>query len=143
MPPANIFKFTLVFKTFFSAESREKVSKRITDNLVPTSGDKIKLLTREDIMNYGRGKGTILESAALQALPAEDPRRLITEEDAIARAAADRIFEVSVAVRRAKKEKQTKLEEEAAAKATEDSPAQPVQMDTDSVDAMIYLQDYP
>ena len=143
MPPANIFKFTLVFKTFFSAESREKVSKRITDNLVPTSGDKIKLLTREDIMNYGRGKGTILESAALQALPAEDPRRLITEEDAIARAAADRIFEISVAVRRAKKEKQTKLEEEAAAKATEDSPAQPVQMDTDSVDAMIYLQDYP
>ena len=143
MPPANIFKFTLVFKTFFSTESREKVSKRITDNLVPTSGDKIKLLTREDIMNYGRGKGTILESAALQALPAEDPRRLITEEDAIARAAADRIFEISVAVRRAKKEKQTKLEEEAAAKATEDSPAQPVQMDTDSVDAMIYLQDYP
>ena len=87
---------------------------------MPTSGDKIKLLTREDIMNYGRGKGTILESAALQALPAEDPRRLITEEDAIARAAADRIFEISVTVRRAKKEKQTKLEEEAAAKATED-----------------------
>ena len=68
---------------------------------------------------------------------------MITEEDAIARAAADRLFEISVAVRRAKKEKHNKLEEEAAAKATEDSPAQPVPIDNDSVDAMIYLQDYP
>ena len=75
LPPANIFKFTLVYKTFFSLENRDKVSKRVLDNLVPTSSDKIKLLTREDIMNYGRTKGTILDTAALQALPMEDPRR--------------------------------------------------------------------
>ena len=40
----------------------------------------------------------------------------------MARAAADRIFEISVLVRRAKKEKYAKLEEEAAAKATEEQP---------------------
>ena len=113
LPPANIFKFTVICKTFFSLENREKVSKRVLENLVPTSGDKIKLLTREDIMTYGRNKGTILDTAALQALPAEDPRRLISEEDAIARAAADRLFEISVMIRRAKKEKYAKLEEEA------------------------------
>ena len=143
LPPANIFKFTLVHKTYFSLENRDKVTKRVLENLVPTSSDKIKLLTREDIMNYGRGKGTILDTAAIQALPTEDPRRQVTEEDAVARAAADRIFEISVLVRRAKKEKYQKLEEEAAAKATEEQPAQPIQMDNDSVDAMIYLQDYP
>ena len=61
----------------------------------------------------------------------------------VARAAADRLFEISVSIRRAKKEKITRLEEEAAAKATEESPAQPIQLDSDQVDAMIYLVDYP
>lgn len=123
LPPANIFKFTVICKTFFSLENREKVKKRVLENLVPTSNDKIKLLTREEIMNYGRTKGTILDAAALQALPPEDPRRNVSEEDAIARSAADRLFEISVSVRRAKKEKHAKLEEEANAKATEDQPA--------------------
>lgn len=49
----------------------------------------------------------------------------------VARAAADRLFEISVSIRRAKKEKITRLEEEAAAKATEESPAQPIQLDSD------------
>ena len=44
----------------------------------------------------------------------------------MAMAAADRLFEMVVNVRRAKKDKITKLEEEAAAKATEEQPAQPV-----------------
>ena len=123
LPQANIFKFTVICKTFFSLENREKVNKRILENLVPTSADKIKLLTREEIMTSGRTKGTILDTAALQALPTEDPRRHISEEDAIARAAADRMFEISVLVRRAKKEKFVKLEEEAQIKATEDQPA--------------------
>ena len=61
----------------------------------------------------------------------------------VARAAADRLFEISVVIRRAKKEKYAKLEEEAQAKATDEQPAQPVQMDNDSVDAMIFLVDYP
>lgn len=49
----------------------------------------------------------------------------------MARAAADRLFEMAVVVRRAKKEKITKLEEEAAAKAGEDQPAAQVHVDND------------
>ena len=48
---------------------------------MPTSGDKIKLLTREDIMSYGRAKGTILDAAGLQALAPEDTRRNQTEDE--------------------------------------------------------------
>lgn len=61
LPQANIFKFTVVPNAFFSKENREKVTKRIHENLVPTSLDKIKLLTREDIMTSGKTKGLILD----------------------------------------------------------------------------------
>lgn len=143
LPAANVFKFTVINKTFFSLENREKVTKRIQENLVPTSTDKIKMLTREEIMTTGKAKGTIVDAAALAGLSPDDPRRNIPEEDQVARAAADRIFEMTVAIRRVKKEKMVKLEEEAAAKATEDQPAQPVQADNDQVDGMILLLDYP
>ena len=61
----------------------------------------------------------------------------------VARAAADRLFELTVLVRRAKKEKLTKLEEEAAAKAGEGQEPEKVLLDTDQIDAMIYMPDYP
>ena len=61
LPQANIFKFSCVFKTFFSQENREKVTRRIQENLGPSSADKIKLLTREEIMTSGRAKGSILD----------------------------------------------------------------------------------
>ena len=140
LPPANVFKFTVINKTFFSLENREKVAKRIQDNLVPSSADKIKMLTREEIVTSGKAKGTIADVATLAP---EDPRRNVSEEDQVARAAADRLFEMTVMIRRAKKEKLAKLEEEAAAKATDDQPAQPVRADNDQVDGMIYLVDYP
>ena len=62
LPPVNIFKFTVISKTFFSLENREKINKRVLENLVPTSAGKITLLTREEIMTTGRSKGTILDS---------------------------------------------------------------------------------
>ena len=110
-------------KSFFSQENREKVNKRISENLVPTSLDKIKMLSREDIVNYGKAKGSYLDQASQQALPVEDPRRNLTDTEMMARTAADRLFEMQVLVRRAKRDKIAKLEEEAAAKATEDQPA--------------------
>lgn len=113
LPQANIFKFAVVPNVFFSQENRDKVTKRIQENLVPTSLDKIKMLTREDIMTSGKTKGIILDSAALQALPIEDPRRSISDDDMIAKAAAERLFEISVLIRRAKKEKLQKLEDDA------------------------------
>jgi hypothetical protein len=116
-------------KSFFSQESREKVSKRIQENLVPTSLDKIKMLTREDIMNFGKARGSYLDQASQQALPPEDPRKSLSEDEMMARTTADRLFEMQVLVRRAKKDKIAKLEEEAAAKATDDHAAQPVVLD--------------
>ena len=129
LPQAKIFKFTVVLKSFFSQENRDKVTKRVTDNLVATSADKIKVLTREDIMTYGKTKGTILDAAAQQALPENDTRRNLSDDDMLARAAADRLFELSVMVRRAKKEKLTKLEEEAAARAPEGQEPEKVVLD--------------
>lgn len=119
------------------------MTKRIQENLVATSMDKIKMLTREDIMTSGKTKGIILDSAALQLLPPEDPRRQVSDVDMVAKAAAERLFEISVTIRRAKKEKLQKLEDEAQARATEEHPAQPVSLDTDAIDGMIYMLDYP
>jgi len=62
----------------------------------------------------------------------------------MAKAAADRLFEMTVLVRRAKKEKWMKHEEEAAAKGSDDHhPVHLPHMDKDSIDAMFYMQDYP
>ena len=81
LPNANIFKFTIIPKTFYSQENRDKIKKRIDENLVPSSGDKIKLLTREEITNYGKLKQYILDPAVQQSLPPEDPRKNISEVD--------------------------------------------------------------
>lgn len=143
LPAAKVFKFTVIMKTFFSQENRDKITKRVQENLIATSLDKIKMLSREDIMTYGKSKGTILDQAAQQALAAEDPRRALSEDDMVARAAADRLFELSVLVRRAKKERLVKLEDEAIAKAGEGQEPEKVLIDTDQVDAMIYMPDYP
>jgi hypothetical protein len=50
-------------------------------------------LTRDDVVTYGKSKQIILD---LAAMPADDPRRSVTEEDMIAKAAADKIFELTV-----------------------------------------------
>ena len=143
LPHANIFKFTVVPKTFFSQENRDKITKRIQENLVPTSLDKIKMLTRDDITKYGKEKNIIFDATALAALAPDDPRRQISDTDMMARAAADRLFEMSVFIRRAKKEKLIKLEEEATAKPTDDPSATTAASEREGVDAMIYMLDYP
>ena len=61
----------------------------------------------------------------------------------MAKSAADKMFEMSCLVRRAKRDKIAKLEEEAQAKATEENPAQPVTSEDGQLDGMIYLVDYP
>jgi len=38
----------------------------------------------------------------MAALPQEDPRKLLSDHDMVARSAADRIFEITVGVRRQK-----------------------------------------
>ena len=80
-----------------------------------------------------------MEPAQQAALPADDPRAKLNEDEQVAKAAADKIFEIHVFARRAKKEKLAKLEEEA--KANPD--AQPQPQDPDMLDAMVQLVDYP
>jgi len=69
LPQANVFKFTVVHKFFLSLESREKVRQAVKDKFVPSGLDKIKPLTRDDIVTYGKTKSYILDAAQLAALP--------------------------------------------------------------------------
>ena len=64
LPQANIFKFTVAYSSFLSQENRDKVTRRVTENIVPSSGDKVKTLTREDILTYGKNKQIILDAAS-------------------------------------------------------------------------------
>lgn len=63
----------------------------------------------------------------------------------LAQSAADKLFEMGVAIRKQKKERLVKLEEEAAAKAAEAGASTPPKPETDNdvVDAMISIVDYP
>ena len=122
LPKANVFKFTLVHKQYFDKETREKVKKAIADKLVPSSCERVKMLTREEIVTYGKSKGIIVEAGS-------DSRRL-SEAEMIAKSAADRIFEINVQFRRHRKERQAAVSEE--------NP-----FDPDLVDGFIYLVDFP
>jgi hypothetical protein len=99
--------------------------------------ERVKTLTRQDIIDYGKGKGIIVD-----AVPGETPA--LTAEQQMAQAAADRLFEIGFTVRKAKKEKQVRLEEEAAAKAAESGAApEKVETDNDILDSLINMPDYP
>jgi hypothetical protein len=130
LPQANIFKFTLVQGSYLSQESRDKVKLAIKDKLVPSSSGRIQALTREDIVTYGKAKQIILDAAGQNALPADDPRKVLSEMDMMARAASDRMFELSVIVRR---QRQARL-------ASTSSDENEV---SDNVDGFIYMVDYP
>ena len=79
------------------------------------SGHKVKPLTREEIITYGTGKGYIMTHDAIKMLPEDDPRKLLTDEDMIARSAAHKLFELTVNARRERKEKLPKIKAEIAA----------------------------
>lgn len=130
LPQAHVFKFTLAMRSFLDLEAREKVRNAIKDKLVPSSKGAIHTLTRDDIVTYGKGKQIIMDAAQLAALPADDPRKALSENDMMAKACADRMFELSVLVRR---QRQTRM---AAAQADEHEAS-------DCVDGFIYMVDYP
>lgn len=65
----------------------------------------MKILTREEIVTYGKQKQIILEPNVAATLPQDDPRLKMNEDEQLAKAAVDRLFELSVHARRAKKEK--------------------------------------
>jgi len=106
------------------------VKQAIRDKLVPSSQGRVQLLTREEIVTYGKSKSIILDATQLAALPADDARKNLSENDMMARAAADRMFELIVMVRRQRKDRIT------AAGGDENEPSE-------AVDGFIYMVDYP
>jgi hypothetical protein len=82
LPQSNVFKFTLVHKSFYDQETRDKVKKVIADKIYPTSFYCIKPLTRDEILTFAKEKGIKIDSEA--------------REEGMARATTDKIFEMTV-----------------------------------------------
>lgn len=66
LPPLNSYNFSLLYQSFPSTEIREKVQKFIQERMPQ---DRVKILTREDIVAYGKQKQIILEPNVAATLP--------------------------------------------------------------------------
>lgn len=110
LPPLNSYLVSLLFNGFFSEETREKAQKYVMEHLAV---ERVKTLTRDEIIAYGKTKLIILEPTQVATLPPDDPRLKLSEADQLAKAAVEKLFELSVHARRAKKERLAKQEEEA------------------------------
>lgn len=129
LPKANTCLFHVSFSKFKSTEIRMKIQDHVMKNFPE---ERVKIVTRQEIIDYGKSKAIIEEGA--------DGARYL---QMLAQAAADRLFEVTVMARKAKKDKQIKLEEEAAAKAGEGGVGEKPETDNDLVDVLVHLPDYP
>lgn len=105
LPPLNSLIFTLVMD-FRNKERKAQVLEKIKEEWKA----RVKVVTRDDIVDYGRKKLIIEED--------ED----VHNTKKVAQAAADKLFEQFVTARREKKERLQKLKEEAKAQATEENP---------------------
>lgn len=110
LPLLNSIIISILPRYFFSTETREKVQKVINEKIL--TDPRIKTVTRDELLAYAKLKQIIVEPNIAATLPQDDPRLKMTEADQLAKAACDKIFELSVQARRAKKEKIQKLEEE-------------------------------
>jgi hypothetical protein len=102
LPQLNSVTFSILFGRFFSAHTRERVQKYVHEHL---SQERVKILARDEIITYGKGKQLILEPGQAGTLPADDPRAKMTEAEQVAKAAFEKIFEMQVLARRTKKER--------------------------------------
>lgn len=110
LPTLNFINFTVLYSKFFSNASREKLQKHVNEHFYP---ERVKTVTRDDIIAFGKSKQLILEPGQAQTLPADDPRAKMTEAEQIAKSANEKLFELQVVARRTKKERLQKLEDEA------------------------------
>lgn len=67
LPSLNTFIFSLVYKNFFTTEAREKLQKFIHEKLLVQ--ERIKTLTRDEILTYGKSKQIILEPSVIPSIP--------------------------------------------------------------------------
>ena len=95
LPQVKTSIFQIQFSKFKSTEIRQKITEFVTKGLPE---ERVKTLTRQEIIDYGKGRGIIVE-----AVPGEAP--LLSLEQQIAQSAADKLFQIGFAVRKAKKDK--------------------------------------
>ena len=126
LPPLNSLIFTLALD-FKDKERRSQVSTKIKEEWK----NKVRTITREEIIDYGKRKLTIAED--------EDVKNI----KKVAQAAAEKIFEQFVHARREKKEKIDKLKEEAKATATPENPDPQPNINPNEIDCFFYMPDYP
>ena len=128
----------MAFSKFKSAEVRQKVLDHVTKSF---SEERVKTLTRQEIIDFGKGKGIIEDGVTADSERTGDQ---LTYQQMLGQSAADRLFELQFTIRKAKKDKQDRLAEEAAAKAAENpgAPEKP-ETDDDLVDCLIMMPDYP
>ena len=104
-------------------------------------------------MAYGKARNMCMDETAAALLPEDDPRKQLSTYELFSRAAADRLFEMSVQVRRTKKERMTKYEEELtlAKEKGEKTPEEMTALENTlqsvsneyDLDQMFYLLDFP
>lgn len=91
LPPLNSYLVTLLFNGFFSEATRDKAHKYVMEHL---TADRVKTLTRDELITYGKTKQFILEPAQAATLPPDDPRLKLSESDQLAKAAVEKLFEM-------------------------------------------------
>lgn len=124
LPALNTLLFSLVLE-FKNKERKQTVLNKIKEHW------NVKVITREDIIDYGRKKLTIQEDEDLK------------DVDKVAKAASEKLFEQFVTARREKRDRIAKLTEEAKAQATEENPDPKPQLDPNAIDCYFHLPDFP
>ena len=137
LPDVTSCLFRVCFSRFKSTAVRTKLQEHVLQNFPE---GRVKTLTRQEIIEYGKSKSIIEEGSGSDAAG----KAVLSYAQMLAQSAADRLFEMKAAARKAKKEKLVKFEEEAAAAAAEAGGApQKVETDNDIVDVLFHLPDYP
>ena len=109
--------------------------KAITDSFP----EKCKTISREEIVAHGKAKGLITDPP-----PADDPEAAsYNPSQQIAKAAADKLSEMGTALRRSKRDRWQKAEEDAKAAATEENANPQPNVNPDEIDAFYNLPDFP
>ena len=92
LPKANVCLFRVLFGQFKATASRQKISEHVLKNFPE---ERVRQLSRQDIIDYGKSKGIYEEPESTKGL---------TVQQMLAQSAADKIFDLNLAARKTKKE---------------------------------------
>lgn len=130
LPKVNICLMAVHYGKFKDSATRLKIQEAVAKSFPE---ERVKHLTRQEIVDYGKQKQIIEDGEGTKGL---------TQHDMMAMAAADKLFEMTVQVRAQKKGRLAKLQEELDAARPESAPNK-LETDNELVDLMFNLVDYP